>query len=195
MKDNSTLHRAGELAKRLDVHPNTIRSWSDDFESLLSQGAIGRAPGAKRRFTDDDALILATIADMRNDGIGFDDIRAAIENGKRVDVLPALPTEAEEEARQNVKLVPLPEYQRALDEVKRLAAQVDDLRVERDLAMAKRQEGVAELNEQIRTLERDLGTAQGQLRTVRYAVIAVAVTAVAVLIVAVAVIVAVSGGV
>lgn len=195
MSENEPLHKAGELAKRFDVHSNTIRGWSDDFEEFMTPNAVGRSPGAKRRFTHADALVLATIADMRNDGISFDDIRAALERGKRVDVLPALPTEAEEEARQNVKLVPLPEYQRALDEVKRLAAQVDDLRVERDLAMAKRQEGVAELNEQIRTLERDLGTAQGQLRTVRYAVIAVVVTAVAVLIVAVAVIFAVSGGV
>lgn len=113
-------YRTGEIAERLKVHENTIRAWADSYSDLLT----ARANGAKRKFTNDDLLILATVAEYRDKGLSFDAIRDVLVSGQRIAEVPEIPTPEAIEARESVALIALPEYERALDNIKQLQSEL-----------------------------------------------------------------------
>lgn len=159
------MHKAGDLGKRLGVHPNTLRNWSDsdEYQPFLSASAKGRAPGAKRRFTDQDAVVLATIAHHRNEGLRSDQIIKILESGQHT-ALPELPNAAEVEARENVALVPLAEYNRALDTLRIKQAELERVIDERDNALLERAAAdarAADLREQIGMLKGEVAALRG----------------------------------
>ena len=155
--------KSGQLAKRLQVSPATVRHWSDVYAEFMSDSAARRAPGAPRKFTERDAVILATVADGRDKGLTHDQIRRMVANGQYAD-LPDLPTPEEQQARDSVALVAMPEYERVLSQVQHLTGELQQARDERDRAIERWQTDTTELNDRVRKLERELGEARGQLQ-------------------------------
>lgn len=178
--------KTGDIARRINVHENTVRNWTDEYRAYMSPGALG----AKRKFSEADLRILATVADMREKGITPADIAAALGEGKRIAELPPEPSPAEEQARQEVRLVPLANVERALNEVVRLETELAKITQERDIAIERRDRDVTTYNERINALEREIGEMRGKLAErqptrfwlmVLAAAVAVAVIATAVL--------------
>lgn len=93
--------KSGEIARALNVNPNTIRSWADTYGEFLSN----RATAAKRTYTPDDFLVLSTIAELRKSGLSFDAIRDALRNGQRIDTPPDVPTAQEVERKEQEGIV------------------------------------------------------------------------------------------
>jgi len=120
-----TEYKTGSIAKALNVHENTIRDWSDRYQSLLSK----RATSGRRKFTEDDFLLLATIADYRDKGLSLDAIEAALQKGQRIDKAPDVPTPDELEARQDVEIVAIPRDSYLL-EVERYQLQIEVAKAE-----------------------------------------------------------------
>ena len=52
-----------DVAKMLDVHPNTVRQWAKEFAPWLSAGA-NPPRGVHRAYTSDDIAVIRHIADM-----------------------------------------------------------------------------------------------------------------------------------
>jgi DNA-binding transcriptional MerR regulator len=155
--------KAGEVSKRIGVHGNTVRNWSSEYADFLTPEAVGSGSGSRRRFTDQDALVLATIADLRAKGFTREQVIAALQAGRLKDSLPNLPAPEEEAARRDVALVPVAQLQRALDEVQRVRDELDRVIAERDRALERGDKVSAELNAHINELKAELGRAQGQL--------------------------------
>lgn len=153
------MYKAGDIAKRLDIHPNTVRNWSDEYTRFLSGGAVGKAPGTRRRYNDQDALVLATIASLRNQGLKPAQIVEALENGRLVETLPPLPTAEEEAARASIELVAMPEYTRVLDQLRSAELEKQRIITERDSAYLARDKA----NERIAELQHEIGQLQGRL--------------------------------
>lgn len=147
--------KTSDLAKRLKVHPNTVRNYADEYARFLSAGAIS----VKRAFTQDDALIIATIAHLRNQGIKTELVKQQLEAGYRVDTLPTAATPEEETARESIALVALPEYSRVLDLLKERENELARVVAERD----KAQTDSAGLNNRIADLQLEIGTMRGRL--------------------------------
>lgn len=148
--------KTGELAKRLDIHENTVRAWADEFREFMSPGAV--AP--KRKFTSEDGDILATVAAMRAEYAPFEGIHRALGNGRR-ETLPPLPTPEEESARQSMQLVAMPEYTRVLDLLRSKEIELDRVLNERDAALRDKDAA----NAQIADLRQDIGELRGRLES------------------------------
>jgi DNA-binding transcriptional MerR regulator len=155
--------KAGEVSKRLKVHANTIRNWADEYSTFMSPDALGKSPGGKRRFTEDDLRILATVAELRNQGIGSDKIRDALASGRRADIIPPLPSPEEESARQSIALIPLPEYTRILDLLKSREEELARVIAERDAALKDKDI----FSERIADLQREIGLIEGELNVLK----------------------------
>lgn len=199
--------KTGEIARRLDVHQNTVRNWADLYGDFLTPNATA----ARRRFTADDLRVLSTVSELRTQGLSFEQIREALAAGKRIEDVPGLPTPEEVEARRSVGLVPVSERDRALDEVKRrleeiemLKGQVSRLIAERDALLDKYSDEIRRLgsdhtgqvqalNARISALEREAGELRGKLESrpgVRFWLLVLAgVVAVAVVVVVIVLVV------
>jgi len=88
--------RTSEIARRLNVSPNTVRNWTRDYQEFFSESITDRGAGARRRFANRDALVMATIADFRNKGLTKEQIIIALKEDRLLEQLPTLPTEEEE---------------------------------------------------------------------------------------------------
>lgn len=76
--------RTGELEKLFGVSATTIRNWIAEFEAYLSEAA--RKLNTKQRaFTEDDILLLATVAKLSAEGLGYTEIHERLKSGERVD--------------------------------------------------------------------------------------------------------------
>jgi DNA-binding transcriptional MerR regulator len=155
--------KAGEVSKRIGVHGNTVRNWSSEYADFLSPTAVGTGSGSRRTFSEQDAIVLATIADLRGKGFTREQVIEALKAGRLKAVLPNLPTPEEEEARRDVALVPVAQLQRALDEVQRVREELEQVRAERDRAIERGDKVSTELNARINELERALGRAEGRI--------------------------------
>ncbi len=147
--------KTSDLARRLKLHPNTIRNYADEYARFMSPGAIA----AKRSFTTDDALVLATVNHLRAQGLKTDLVRQQLEAGFRVDALPTVASPEEEAARESIALVALPEYTRVLDLLKERESELARVMAERD----KAQSDSAGLNNRIADLQLEIGTMRGRL--------------------------------
>lgn len=154
--------KTGELSKRLDVAPSTIRFWASEYSSYLSESAIGLGKGASRVFSDRDVKVLATVAQMRNQGLTHEQIVDALDGDQFVEHVPSSPAR-EEVIQQPVTLVSIDQLHRALDQVQFLQMEIDRLIEERDLALITRDRDVSELNKRIAQLQGELGRAEGKL--------------------------------
>lgn len=71
-----------ELAAAFEVTSNTLRNWSSEFAPFLD-AAANPPTGQRRRFTDNDAAVLALVASMRADDKPYEIIRAHLDAGER----------------------------------------------------------------------------------------------------------------
>lgn len=164
--------KTGELSKRLDVAPSTIRFWASEYSSYLSESAIGLGKGASRVFSERDVKVLATVAQMRSQGLTHEQIVDALDAEQFVEHVPSSsPRERETERVRDgeqattppVTLVSIDQLHRALDQVQFLQMEIDRLIEERDLALITRDRDVSELNKRIAQLQGELGRAEGKL--------------------------------
>jgi len=166
--------KSTELARRLGVSDATVRNWSDRYAEFLSEQGGGLDFGATRRFTEEDALVMATVAQLRTEGLTHEAIGAAIRRGRRAERVPDLPTPEEVEARERVDLVPQAEIQRWIDQVaflrgeladlaSRYQAELDRLGAERDALMGDLKQERGERA----ALERQTGRLEGELEQVK----------------------------
>jgi DNA-binding transcriptional MerR regulator len=150
-----------QLAKRLNVSAATIRNWTDEYADILSAVTQERLKGARRRYTERDALVLATVAELRDAGLTHDQIMSALQQGRLVEELPPAPTPEEEEARRAVALVSVSELHRALDQLRTLQTEIERLIEERDRALETRDAEAKDYNSEIARLREQLGRARG----------------------------------
>jgi DNA-binding transcriptional MerR regulator len=153
----------GELARILRVHVNTIRLWADEYSAYLSDTAVGQPLAKRRRLTDRDAIVLATVAQLRNDGLNHAQIVEALDGGRLLDALPAAPTPEEAAARERVGLVPVAELHRALDRVRSLQDEIEAIRSDRDRGVI----ALEKANADIARLERERGLIEGELNALK----------------------------
>ena len=91
MPFHSTLSRMftpKQIADNLNLSSTAIRNYGRIWSDFLSADA-NPDPGQPRRYSEDDAAVLATIAALRSKGATPDQIRAALEEGQRLE--PARP--------------------------------------------------------------------------------------------------------
>jgi DNA-binding transcriptional MerR regulator len=79
-------YRTGDVSKMLGIHDNTVRTYADRYSDRLSK----HATAAKRKYTHDDVLVLATVAELRDTGISFEAIQGILDNGQLVESVPEL---------------------------------------------------------------------------------------------------------
>ncbi len=72
-----TTYTTKQTANILQVAPNTLRNWSDQYADYLSESA---RPGAQpeRRFTDKDLTVLTYIKQLRSEGMKEDGIKSRL---------------------------------------------------------------------------------------------------------------------
>lgn len=151
--------KTGQLATRLGVSTSTIRLWCSEYRHYLSPGAVGSPDRQTRDLDEHDALVLATVADMRGQGLTRAQIVEALDAGKLIAALPEAPSPAEAEARQNIQLVPLPEYQRLADLVRIKESEVERIQEQYNQSLISLQEA----NDKIATLREEIGMLRGQV--------------------------------
>jgi DNA-binding transcriptional MerR regulator len=77
--------KTSELARMFNVSQQTIRTWADEFEEFLSPTATP-GHGRQRIFSRDDIEVLTLVAQQRAMGLQTEDIRAALQNGQRIEL-------------------------------------------------------------------------------------------------------------
>jgi DNA-binding transcriptional MerR regulator len=143
--------RSGELADRLNVSDSSIRNWSGLYAEFLTPLGAGVKEGATREFSHEDCLTLASVAFLRDQGDSHDEIRDTLRGGWRVGALPDLPPPEVEEARREVRLVPVAEVEKWRDMFALESKERDKVQKALDAA----QERIAEL-------EREVGQHEGK---------------------------------
>ncbi|MBZ0291640.1 MAG: MerR family transcriptional regulator [Anaerolineae bacterium] len=74
-----------------NIAAETVRNWCDEFERHLSPTA-NPGKGKHRNFTEDDMRVFALIAELKNQGLSYDEVHLALDNGQRGDP-PQLPAD------------------------------------------------------------------------------------------------------
>lgn len=79
------MYTPAQVAKRANIHPNTVRKWASEYAALLSPQTTGA-----RLFSDEDVQIFCTIAALRRSGMPPADVAASIRDKAPtvVDVAP-----------------------------------------------------------------------------------------------------------
>jgi len=149
--DKNKRYKTGEIADLLDVHPNTVRSYADQYAEHLSEYATA----ARRRYTYDDALVLMTVVQERNKGLTPDQILEVLDQGTRVDELP----DDTDDTTSDVIPVQVVSLQ---TKIERLGVELTRARADLDTAL----DDNAGLRDRVIRLERDLGEATGKLEII-----------------------------
>jgi DNA-binding transcriptional MerR regulator len=146
-----------QLAKLLNVAPNTVRQWArEDFYEFLSPTAQG-GQGAHRSFNDIDARILAWVALMKAQNLPVNEIRMTLKtaqsngwrdlpplpggivNDEPISVVPREAVEERVKALQERYEIHLQTVIKERDELKN---QVDTLKRDLELARHETAEGI-----------------------------------------------------
>lgn len=129
--------KSGELAERLLVSDSLIRKWSDKYARFLSPMAGLPDPGQSREFNDADQLLMASIAHLRDNGKGHEEIIDELESGFRIETLPPIPDDQVEQARAKVALVPVDRLHRALDRIEVMQGEIQRIQQDHQLAISR----------------------------------------------------------
>ena len=81
--------KSSHVQRLFDVSAETVRNWSDEFQKYLSVTATPGS-GRHRLFTIDDMEVFALVAELKEKGMVYADIHAALDNGQRGEVPPTL---------------------------------------------------------------------------------------------------------
>ena len=158
------MKKAGAIATHLGVHPDTVRDWADTFEEFFSEGAT-KGAGVRRVFSLQDEVILNTICEMRKRNIEFEEIRARLTNGERIEVLPAInepiPPELALELYGKIKTLEIMLEQKDA-EIERLRADIEAERERAEHSGQLSQQEIIALNRKIAVLEYQLEQLRGE---------------------------------
>ncbi len=151
------------VADRIGISSATLRLWTtSDYREYFSKSAQG--DGTRRVWTEHDVQVAAMIVELKQAGMGGDDIRATLASMKEGEWkgLPDVPSELPSvQAMQEIADTRLNEREKALrSQIALLAGEVDELRGALD---AERETSTA-LREQLTSKEREWGEALGQLK-------------------------------
>lgn len=148
--------KAGKIASKLNVHPDTVRLWVDTFEEFFSANAR-KGAGIRRAFTFDDETVINTIHELRKQKIDMEEIRARLKNNERISVLPAVNE-------------PLPETAVEIyGKMRELELTIDTQRAEIDRLRAENKSEREEAQLEIRRLDRENAVLQNELNKLREA--------------------------
>ena len=92
----ATMFTPKQVADNLNLSSTTIRNYSRLWSDYLSPAANPQA-GQPRLYSEDDLAVIATIAALRDNQATTDQIRAALDEGQRLE--PVRPLEDERAAR------------------------------------------------------------------------------------------------
>lgn len=82
-----------KLAKRLGISVGTVRKYERLYSDWLETPKGTKGKGVAKVFTEHDALVLSTIAAMRDEDISLDDIRTQLDERLATATLDAATTE------------------------------------------------------------------------------------------------------
>ena len=159
--------KTGDIARRLGVSPKAIRDWISEFDAYFNE-----SPTKQRVYSEEDYIVLATIAKFSHQGYGYASIHEKLKDGERVDVseditygidtrmIPAASVEQMMDATE-VRL----QLERVTTERDRLVEMVEDLQhqVEQKLDSQK-QEYETKLDRQRDDYERKQDSLQKEIR-------------------------------
>src|SRR5215207_3277821 len=115
-------YKSSHVQKLFNVSPETVRNWSEEFGQYLSVTATPGG-GRHRLFTQDDMEVFALVAELKEKGLTYTDIHAALQNNQRGEIPQMLVSQVQE-------LQLALQYDQAQEMVARLEG-------ERDAALAK----------------------------------------------------------
>jgi DNA-binding transcriptional MerR regulator len=123
------MYKPSQVAKMVNIHPNSVRNYSREYGEFLSAGARGE--NGDRVYTDEDVDVLRTIAALRKSGVPPSEV------GERVrqrDVSPVIDVTPQEglQALQPPSIVPSIQ----LDSYNALHARMDSLERRLDTQVA-----------------------------------------------------------
>jgi len=82
-----------QVAAQLEVSLSTLRRWSKEFASFLSETATNPAAESEHiRYTDEDINVLTIVKDLLAEGLTYQQVAGHLEKGQ--------PSEAEEEVKE-----------------------------------------------------------------------------------------------
>lgn len=167
-----------EVARLIDVHPNTIRTWTADdryrrFFSATAQGGGGQA----RDLTDDDIRVVNYINHLKDQGRQADEVEASLEQAM-LRGLDTLPMPRQTDAIVPTPVIPVQAAEAALrgkqDELEIYRERLQELRelveYERQRANQERErldlstDKIAQLNHKIGSLETKVEMLEQQLK-------------------------------
>lgn len=171
--------KTSELAKRLRISSSTVRAWASDYAAFLAPKAAGKQSGSPRSFSEADALVMATVANMREKGFAHEQIIDALELDD-----PAAPTETPAAAQAasssgahhddhiplldpDEAIVPVAQLHRTLDEFRHLQKDMEKVEAERDRILERWEQDSSRLTERVIGLEGKVGEYRGELRVIR----------------------------
>ncbi len=158
--------RSGELAKLLGVADQTLLNWmkQPEVNSYFSREALGSAGSVQRVYTEEDAIILNSIRELRSNGTNdWQEIGQLLANGFRNLEFPknalitdtrVIPVPMAEQATQLAQV--LQERDSALERAAELSS-----RLEEERAGRKRDNELAQ--SELRRLEREIGKMEGRI--------------------------------
>jgi len=151
----------GDIQKMFGVSPQTVRNWTKEFKTFLSDGASPIRSGYTRSFTADDLRVFALVVEMTHIGATYNEVRDALKEGRRGD-LPEVP---EEESDLTALLSPQ-EIARTLSLMKErdeAIGRIEQLLVERE----NDKKIIDEKDKDINRLNREIGRLEAQLEAMR----------------------------
>ena len=75
------MYTPGQAAAHLKIEPSTLRRWARQFQGHLSPAA---GPGAARRYTDDDLVLLEQIKTLLGEGKTVAEVRGQLNGYERM---------------------------------------------------------------------------------------------------------------
>lgn len=161
--------RSGELAKLLGVADQTLINWmkQPEVKNFFSREALGEAGSVQRTYTEEDAIYLNSIRELRSNGTNdWQEIAKLLVDGFRVLEFPknalitdtrVIPVPMAEQATQLAQV--LQERDSALDRVNRLVQDLEEERAEHRKDNEKSQS-------ELRRLEREIGKLEGRIEEI-----------------------------
>ena len=158
--------RSGELAKLLGVADQTLLNWMKEKEvkHLFSREALGSAGSVQRIYTEEDAIILNSIRELRSTGTNdWREIAKLLSDGFRILEFPknalitdtrVIPVPMAEQATQLAQV--LQERDSALERATELSKELEDER-------AGHKKDNEQSQSELRRLEREIGKLEGRI--------------------------------
>lgn len=148
------LKKPADIKELFDISHQTVRRWTDEFESYLSSNATPPS-GQMRLFTDDDIRVFALVAEVKNRGGTYEDAHARLRAGERGVIPDEPPSEQEKQLVMSQLAI----------QNKKLRAQLEALTQERDEAL----EEIKNTREEVIRLQTKLEIAEERINELKEA--------------------------